>query len=76
MAAKKKMQAKKKSAKKTAARKKSAPKQASRPAKAKKSARKPAVKSKARVIANKAGVIYSDVRHSLRGGLIGRLLGS
>jgi hypothetical protein len=56
-------------AKKKAVKKKPAAKPAAKKAAAKK---KPAVKG----AAEHAGVIYSDVRRTLRTGLLGRLLGS
>ena len=84
MAAKKKSKAsaKKQSAKpvaKTAARKaapkksakRAAPKRTAKPAAAKK-----AIQKKIKAVASSAGVVYADVRRTLSGGLIGRLLGS
>ena len=80
MAAKKKSKspAKKKSAKpvaKSAARK-AAPKKAAKRAAPKKSGAKKAIQKKMKAAASSVGVVYADVRRTLSGGLIGRLLGS
>ena len=80
MAAKKKSKtpAKKKSAKPVAraAARKAAPKKSAKRAAPKPGAARKAIQKKVKAAAGSVGVVYADVRRTLSGGLIGRLLGS